>query len=709
MANYTKINTRLQLKFDTWTKWNSTTGKAFVPLKGEVCIAEIPENTTATGELIAEKAYLIKVGNGSTKFELLPWLSALAADVHEWAKLPYEKFTELLDKGTLTYNGKTYTGTSFATDAELKAVSSTLTEAIGDVNDRIDGLDLDTVNKDGNEITFIHTVGQTGGQLSATEKTIRSASTSQTGIVQLSSSVESGGETKAATEKAVKTAYDKGVNAYELAGQANSAAAAAQDTADDALELANTNAGEIAKIVGGKTTVPKADHAVNADKAAEADAATKATKDGSGNVITATYETIANVNDVKSRVSTLEEKIEYTMHFIGVDSSNTLTDGGSEVPTITGVENYTPAAGDVVMSGGHEFVYTIGGVWERLGQDSEFMLATYKITNDNVAKDAGIEQTKIAATLTGNTTLANDISDLNQAIGALERAVEDNKSGTDTYKSYATVTGDSGTTTAATINDSLAINGDKAKIEVAVTTDKVAISHKAPGAAATRSGDSTSTAAPAFGETFTAIDSVSTDATGHVIKVNTKTVTVPDIQPIIDPIESKIDTIKSFSKVDIIREDNKTHDILEADGVNDTLNVTGGAAISVTGTANTDTMTIAHSNVTRDDPAKASTPTSLNYEGTFTVVESVASNDQGHITAVQLKDYKLPVGYDDSGLNSRLSVIEPIVNNKTWKTNTLAVETDKTKFSSLSASDLTIGSTAIEYIIFDCGSSEENI
>ena len=39
--------------------------------------------------------------------------------------------------------------------------------------------------------------------------------------------------------------------------------------------------------------------------------------------------------------------------------------------------------------------------------------------------------------------------------------------------------------------------------------------------------DSTSTASPKHGESFTAIDSVSRDSNGHVIKVNTKTITLP--------------------------------------------------------------------------------------------------------------------------------------------------------------------------------------
>jgi len=44
---------------------------------------------------------------------------------------------------------------------------------------------------------------------------------------------------------------------------------------------------------------------------------------------------------------------------------------------------------------------------------------------------------------------------------------------------------------------------------------------------ATTRSNTTSTAAPGYGSTFTALDSITTNATGHVTAVNTKTVTIP--------------------------------------------------------------------------------------------------------------------------------------------------------------------------------------
>ena len=77
------LNTRLQLKYDTWANWNTDTAKAIVLKKGEVAFVEIP---SATGEVTQVPAILMKVGDGVKTFANLPWVKATAADVFPWAK-----------------------------------------------------------------------------------------------------------------------------------------------------------------------------------------------------------------------------------------------------------------------------------------------------------------------------------------------------------------------------------------------------------------------------------------------------------------------------------------------------------------------------------------------------------------------------------------------------------------------------------------------
>lgn len=79
MANKT-FETRIQLKYDSYANWTANNP---TPLSGEVCIVVIPAET---GAVVQEHSILFKVGDGSTAFNSLPYVSAVAADVYDWAK-----------------------------------------------------------------------------------------------------------------------------------------------------------------------------------------------------------------------------------------------------------------------------------------------------------------------------------------------------------------------------------------------------------------------------------------------------------------------------------------------------------------------------------------------------------------------------------------------------------------------------------------------
>lgn len=86
------FHTRVQLKYDSWERWNSDENKVKVPLAGEVCLVAIP-STGVDGSVPSEApAVLMKVGDGATPFKDLKWLSAKAADVHSWAKMSESDF-----------------------------------------------------------------------------------------------------------------------------------------------------------------------------------------------------------------------------------------------------------------------------------------------------------------------------------------------------------------------------------------------------------------------------------------------------------------------------------------------------------------------------------------------------------------------------------------------------------------------------------------
>ena len=87
------LNTRISLKYGAIGEWSST----FKPLKGEACFAQVTtQQKDAAGNIIDVPAVVFKVGDGIKTFGELPWVSALAADVHDWAKQSKEEFDAYL-------------------------------------------------------------------------------------------------------------------------------------------------------------------------------------------------------------------------------------------------------------------------------------------------------------------------------------------------------------------------------------------------------------------------------------------------------------------------------------------------------------------------------------------------------------------------------------------------------------------------------------
>lgn len=83
-----RLNTRILLKYDSYENWSTNNPNL---LKGEMAIAVIDvADNTQTHSRQAVPQLLVKVGNGlegeAGKYNSLPFVSGLAADVHSWAK-----------------------------------------------------------------------------------------------------------------------------------------------------------------------------------------------------------------------------------------------------------------------------------------------------------------------------------------------------------------------------------------------------------------------------------------------------------------------------------------------------------------------------------------------------------------------------------------------------------------------------------------------
>ena len=90
------LNTRILLKYDSYTNWTSSNP---VLKAGEMAIATVAniEGNAATGFTNLPNV-VIKVGDGATPYNQLKFVSALAADVHGWAKeasKPSYTYTEI--------------------------------------------------------------------------------------------------------------------------------------------------------------------------------------------------------------------------------------------------------------------------------------------------------------------------------------------------------------------------------------------------------------------------------------------------------------------------------------------------------------------------------------------------------------------------------------------------------------------------------------
>lgn len=154
-------------------------------------------------------------------------------------------------------------------------------------------------------------------------------------------------------------------------------------------------------------------------------------------------------------------------------------------------------------------------------------------------------------------------------------------------------------------------------ITVSAANDTVTYTHNAYSTT-----KNTSTAAPAHGSTFTAIDSITTDK-GHVIAVNTKTVTLP----------ANVDT-----KYDHYFKDNEL--VLHGtDSSTDEVKFSNGQDIVIT-TASQDELNIAHAAYT--SPITTNTTVEKPAHGDeVTVVESISTSN-GHVNGIQLKKIQLP-------------------------------------------------------------------
>lgn len=106
--NQTTLSARIKIRYDTYANWTSYNPTLML---GEMAIVEIgPAVQDDDGVPTNPPTLLLKVGDGTTPFNNLGWVSALAADVYEWAKgaqKPVYDYEEIQNKPTVEAKNET--------------------------------------------------------------------------------------------------------------------------------------------------------------------------------------------------------------------------------------------------------------------------------------------------------------------------------------------------------------------------------------------------------------------------------------------------------------------------------------------------------------------------------------------------------------------------------------------------------------------------
>lgn len=360
------ISTRIKNKVDSYSAWQ---GSSAVLLNGEIAIVRVATGDTYVNPVTGKKEpvveLLMKVGDGSSTFDNLPWLSAKASDVYNWAK------SSTIEEVPVTINVNDVSTTSTIGDW-LKAINDSAASNATNISSVAEKVDvekvstaiLSAVNALSSTSTgtgnFVKAVSQTDGKVSVTMgnidesdlPTIATAKilvseglTLDTKLTNIDTALaglkeQQGGH----TDDQINTLIDSKLNTLDVS---------APETSGEEISFIDTVSQTDGKISATKKTIP-------ASTTATAGIVKLGSEGGA-----ATYESVSalttRVGAAETEVTNLKTAIAGGVHFKGTVS---------EIPTsetiiLDGAE-YTAIAGDTVLCEGKEFIYT-GSMWEELG------------------------------------------------------------------------------------------------------------------------------------------------------------------------------------------------------------------------------------------------------------------------------------------------------------------------------------------------------
>ena len=417
------LNTILKLRYDTYANWQ--TNKDFVLQAGEAGVCVVPAEA---GTGLNEPAILMKIGDGTTTWENLSYVSALAANVASNLlgsnpTLPATSITGLEDfiQGEISDTNTRYqlvadgsmgvklqsseTGSAPWTDVGTAITLDPTTN----INTALSQLTLAEVSATQGQI--ISSISQTNGKVSAGTRALVAADIPTLTTAKLSDFAT-----------AVDGRIDTKVGDIGESADVAEFVAGSIDTAIGTLNLNAVTAGtgqvigQIQQTDGAVTAQVKtlaADDipAIPTSKVTGLDAALAGKQDTL--VFNTAYNAESNKAATMTDVQNAVAGLSGAMHYVGEST----TDPSTGTATVEGHEDWV--AGDVVTYNAKEYVYD-GENWRELGDESSYAIKG-SIVDADIASNANIAQSKIANLVTDLAAKATP-ADITSAIEALDVA-----------------------------------------------------------------------------------------------------------------------------------------------------------------------------------------------------------------------------------------------------------------------------------------------
>lgn len=382
-----ELQTRIMLKYDSYTNWTTNNP---VLLAGEVAIATIPSGTSVPTKEQREMQDLpnvvMKVGDGSSHYNDLKFVSALAADVYDWAKAaqkPAYDASEIANLQKFVEDHSDFdTNTEYTIvalneykyelkfknigDTEFKSYDTPVYIDLTKANERLTKLEADVKALLGGE-------GEQGG--------ITDMIVAAIGALDAEHTQAAGADGLALHIKQVDgiiTEFSGSIaaNTYDAHGAAAAAEVAAKKHADDlmAQEVIDRNAAIADEAAAREEAIKALDFAgvegtqtgTNVkfvSKVSQADGIVAA--ELGELVFNSAYDAANNKAATMKDVTSAVADLNGAMHFEGVSTTDPVNVG----VTIEGKPDYVAAAGDVVIYETIEYVFD-GSKWVQLGDES---------------------------------------------------------------------------------------------------------------------------------------------------------------------------------------------------------------------------------------------------------------------------------------------------------------------------------------------------